>query len=507
VNVTHGERKDAARIQWFSQFDYDDAILLARRTHRPILLVLHSESSKGCVALDEAVFSQPAAAEKIMRYTVPVRVNVDTKEADPITSFIVGSHIFIWSQTVQLVSPDGDIHHKFLGAPRHTRLDMGYTRVHHDVHGAMSLEDFLAQLQVGLGKEALFRGNYDGARELLATVPRISGANALAREEAAYWTSIAEGRGCSTSVRRPTAAKAPLAQAVEAFCAALVRIPDSELMLDWHGKKPAGDWAHYTDCLREVVFGTYQAMLGAAQRVAGERVAEGCSPTQAQRLLHAHHVAYRELQGLVVGLQREELDGVHLRENRSLGKQRTIRNNLVHCVMAEWWAHAPAVRGTLKAVREGRETLVGTAEETIARFGEPPNNFGDIETLIEASERAHRALIEEFQGITDEEVDARARWWEGSPVSIRFRLGRFGWHLHDHAMVIETILERIGRKRTETERLARFVHRALGELEGSLIGLSPVKQEAATAELSTMVRQRADELERLADECASRGAN
>jgi hypothetical protein len=497
------------RIAWHTQFDYDHAVSLARKTNKPILLDLYSESDKGCRALNEHVWSNPLVIEKVSRATVPVRIYVDSEEANPITNAVVGSHIFIWSQTVQLISPDGDIYHKFLGAPRHTRLDLGYTRVHHDVVGHLPVEEFLAQLQLALGKESLARGDYELAVERLVVVGALGGLRSLAREEAAYWLPIAESHGVypRQDARRVTKNKDALPRSVERLCEALKQIPDSELMLDWHGSPGPDDWEKYSDCLREVVFGVYQELIDAAHAVSDRRDRQGRPLTTAQRILKYHQIAYRELQGVTVGLSGEELDRVHLRENRSLGKQRTIRNNLVHCVMAEWWAHSPQIRGTLQAKRNGAAASVGTAEETMVRFGEPPNNFGNIEELIERSEDAHRALIDEFQNITDDELEARAQWWENRPISVRFRLNRLSWHLHDHRTVIETILERIGRKRTETERLVTLLYRALGEVEASLIGLPREEQDRLTAKVLQFVEGRALEIEHLADTFVSKESN
>lgn len=486
----------SSEIIWRTQFQYEEAIAEARASGKPILLDLHSASSKGCRRLEAEVFGSADVVAAVMRDTVPVRVHVDSTEPNPITSAIVGSHIFIWSQTVQLVSADGDIYHKFLGAPRHTRLDMGYTRVHHDVDGNLTPRTFLSQMAVGMAKEALFRGDNALARDRLTALAR-GGCDAsdVALQEAQYWMHRAEHRS-SPRKSSPTA-KSKLARAVRRYADALVCVPDTELMQDWRGAKPAGDWAHYTDCLREACFGAYQAMLDVANAVMLERVESGRSLSTAQRLLKAHQIAYREIEGLVSGLTDHELDAIHLRENRSMGKQRTIRNNLVHCVMAECWAHASQVRATLRMVRSGASSGY-SAEHTIAELGEPPYNFGEVSELFERWETLHTALIEELQSTTDDEVEARVRWWESSAVSVRFRLGRFGWHLHDHAMVIETILERIGRKRTEVERMARLLFRGLGELEGSLIGLPAEEQARAVEQVTAFLDARAEEIERLA---------
>lgn len=492
-----------AGIQWFSQFEYAAAIEAAKSVGLPILLNLHSESSPACRELEATVFADPEVVGKVMQQTIPVRIEVDSTEPNPITSSIVGSHIFIWSQTVQLISPDDDIYHKFIGAPRHTRLDMGYTRVHHDVSNSLRVPTFLLQLKLALAKEALAEGRYERATERLTELLATSPGEDVAHQEAAYWLPIARSHGVypSQDKRRKTPGKSPIAAVVERLAEALVQIPDSELMLDWHGQPGPGDWAKYSDCLREVVFGTYQAIIDVANKATCERAAGGRPLTAAQLVLKHHQLAYRELQGTTVGLDGAELDAIHLRENFSLGKQRTVRNNLVHCVMAEWWAHTPQIRDTLRATR-GDQSAPGGADRTVEEYGQPPLNFGDLTELLAVSEKVHAQLLAEFSNVTDQELDAEAAWWENQPISVRFRLNRLSWHLHDHRAVVETILERLGRKRSETERLATLLFRALGELEGSLLGLPVHEQAQACASLEQTLSARALELETLADSFA-----
>jgi hypothetical protein len=250
-----------------------------------------------------------------------------------------------------------------------------------------------------------------------------------------------------------------------------------------------------------VIFGTYQEIVDVANKATCDRAVSGRPLTPAQLILKHHQLAYRELQGTIVGLRGPELDAIHLRENFSLGKQRTVRNNLVHCVMAEWWAHTPQIRDTLRAAR-GDVSPPGGADRTVEEYGQPPYNFGDLTELLAVSEKVHAQLLAEFSNVTEAELDARAAWWEDQPISVRFRLNRLSWHLHDHRAVVETILERLGRKRSETERLAILLFRALGELEGSLLGLPAHEQAQAWASLEQTLVARAVELEALADSFA-----
>lgn len=489
-------------IRWIDQFHYDEAIEESNTTGKPILIDLHSERSVGACRLVET-YAENRVSETVSAYTVPVRVHVETKESDPVTSSLVGSHIFIMSPTVQLISGNGDIYHKFLGSPLATRLDLGYTRVHHDIEGHLPPDEFLGQLHVGLGKWLLFHGECERSRTYFAQVASALPEHGLSHKEAAYWDSVAAGNAyLEDSQPQRTNTKEPLAREIERFCEALVRISDDELMRDWKGKPGLGSWVHYTDCLREVVFGIYQLLLDTAIEIAEARNRAGNPLTEAQRILKAWHISYRQLQGIVVGLRGPDLDRQHCGQNYSLGKQRTIRNNLVHCVTAEFWAHAPAIRQALSLIRNDEsheDDHQGLVKANWDRFGPPPFNFGPIGNLIETSETRHAQLLAEFATITDKELDSQYRWWEATPVAVRFRLNRMGWHLQDHAAVVETICERIGRVRTETERLVARVYTALGEAEGSLVGLSFEERTAALGDAFMFVSARADELEELYD--------
>jgi hypothetical protein len=444
----------------------------------------------------------------VSQSTVPVRVLVDRDTPDYDTNSLLGSHVFIWSQTVQLVSPEGDILHKFLGAPRHTRLCVTDSRVHHTVDGDLGADGFLDQLALGLAKASLAEGRFGEASEALSALRRGSG---RAAKEASYWLSIADAKGAY-----PPPARAPgtiyggrLARAVERMCAALAKIPDSESMRDWRGAPGPGpgDWEIYADCLREVMFGAYQTLLDAANEIMVRRDRAGRPFTRAQRIVAHHHRAYRELVATVIGIQGPELDRFHLGENRSLGKQRTIRNNVVHCVMAEGWAHSPQVRRSVAAMRAARALSdEHTAEETIARQGEPPENSGDLGDVLARYEQIHAALVAELAEITDAETKAGAAWWESQPITVEFRLNRLGWHLHDHRMVIEAILEKLGRRRGENERQAILIQRGLAELECAAIGLPREEYETDFERVAAFIEHRAAELEALVDDVAKRAA-
>ncbi len=482
-------------VKWYDQYTYDEAVEKARRANLPLLLDFYSGSSLACRQLEEATYSNEDVIRAIVSKTVPVRVHVEGGLPNWPTACLVSSHIFIMSQTVQLISTEGDIVHKFLGAPRHTRRGKGASTVHEDIPGHLPADLFLNQLDIGLAKADLFAQKYDRAEAQLLAIAKL--ADGLAQEEARYWLPIAASKGNYPESDDYMQGKARelLPREVERFCLALVKQPDANLLLDWQGSDGIGSWAGYTDCLREVALSIIQALVDLDIAVTAKRAACGLPLTQAQHILKHAHISYRELQGSMLGLTGSEVDRLHFGEHRSLGKQRTIRNNMVHCVLSEFWAHAPAIRSTLRWLRGGARA-VSDATCTFEEYGEPPVNFGPLAELKEISEARHSDLIDEFKDITDQELDAPTGWWEPDPVTVRFRLNRLGWHLQDHDSVVETICERIGRVRSETERLTKRVYRALGAAEGSMIGLSAAERSDAFAEVTALICNRTKEVQR-----------
>ncbi|WVV48950.1 hypothetical protein THH46_10970 [Pseudomonas sp. NA13] len=425
---------------------------------------------------------------------------MENSQPDPRISELVGSHIFIMSPVLQLISSDGDIYHKFLGAPLHTRLDLGYCRVHHDVEGDIDASETVSQLSVGLAKQAMASFNYSIAESKLRKALNASSTASVAVREAAYWLPVVQARGQypEDSLSEDGIAQTAIAREVRRFCNTLIQVPDHELMADWPGVQGEGGWAHYTDCLRELCLGIYQMLLDVATETAQKRAAQGRGLSRAQMIIRDWQISFRDLQASLIGLKGPEYDQQHLHQNYTLGKQRTIRNNIVHCVMAEFWAHScytfdPGSQPDGHPPLQGRQPGVAQLEDTWPG----PYNFGSIQSLLTLWEKRHQQLVEEFSGITDTELDASLNWWEDSPISVKFRLCRLGWHFHDHAAVVETICQRIGHERSETELLAKLLFNALGRAEGEMVGLSRDEQQALFASAASQLKTRSDELARV----------
>jgi hypothetical protein len=458
---------------------------------KPVLLDLSAPSCAGCMRLEREVYSDPEVISLIDRSVIPVRVTTDSDVPDEAISAIVGRHIFIWSPTVQLLSPKETLYHEFTGAPRHTRLDMGYTRVHHDVAGDLSPRAFIAQLELGLAKAALKDGRLDEAGERLQRVGREFTDDPAATDEMRYWERIAQSPDTLPDAQERTiAGMSPLAAAVHALCETLIRVPEDQLMVDWHGEPGPGAWCKYSDCLREIVYGTYQRLIDLALDVAELRDGDAPATTTPHRIVAQHQLAYRNLQGLLVGVPDEALDRAPFQS------ERTLRDHLVHCVTAEFWAHAPQIRHGLRCVRAGEPASALVATQTLDEHGAPPRPYGSLTALLTRYEDLHTALVAELGEITPSELDAPTIWWEDRPIELRFRLSRLGWHLRDHTAVAERILLAIGHRPTEMHRLSRQLFDALGQAEGAMVG-APGHFGELSDELTTFIRDRTGEIRAL----------
>jgi hypothetical protein len=126
------------------------------------------------------------------------------------------------------------------------------------------------------------------------------------------------------------------------------------------------------------------------------------------------------------------------------------------------------------------EEAAGTPAEVLARF----------DAVVDANAMATAGLPASAMGIS-------ARW-SGVPVTIDFRLGRYGSHFREHTVQLDKTLAMIDRRPTEAERLVRLVLETYGRLEAALIGRSASELDRPLAG----GRSAADELTAAVEEAA-----
>jgi len=477
-------------LQWYGPHDFAQVLSRSADEGKPVLLDLHSDTCSGCRNHDGTIYSDPLVAQEILEHTLPVRVS--TENPDRASTAIIDKHIFIWSPTIQLLAADETRYHEFNGAPRRTRLSVGYQTVFHDTPGRLTPELFRAQLLVARGKAALRSGKYGEAMRLFGATKERYPYDATAVAEAERWLAVAKSGGVieDSFDAGPLTTLGPLPRAVERFAQVVAKLPDSVLLRDWVGKPGTGGWEWYSDCLKEVVLQVYQELCDFAVEAERERTLHGPQQTDTHRLLAQHRLAYREFQSLFVGVPD------FLLEETPLPAERSLRDNLAHVILAEWWAFRPQVLHALDRGRKGLDPEVMPATDTVARYGEPLGTHETLNELLTRYERLHTQNTRDFSEITEDELRFRSAWWENGPVDLRWRLKRYVWHPRDHAVTIDKMLDALGHRRSATERFAARLFSGLGVAEGPLIGAGDLLG-SRYLELAETIEQRADEAEKL----------
>ncbi len=280
-------------------------------------------------------------------------------------------------------------------------------------------------------------------------------------------------------------AEPTLVQAVEQFARAGHCLTEADLERDW-------TWGAYDEGLRYAFFRTYEQLCELAATSVSERSLHGPAISAAQRALAQYHVAYRNLQALLLGLPEAELDRVPVEGEWPL---RTV---LEHIIQTEGSFYV-LVRYALERHRSGD----GRPAEIPEAFWEQA--IGPEESRFEATlagplaeiwayyDMLHQHVLHEFASIDAEEVQAPSRYWEGYDLPIQFRLHRFDAHLRQHTIQAEKTLAALGRSPSEAMRLLRLIYAALADAEGAAIGAPDVaaQQRRSTA---AAIAARAEEI-------------
>lgn len=95
------------KIDWIRHQDYLQAIAQSKSTGKPILIYFNSRSCGGCNRLVDSVLNDPQLIGAVSGSVIPVWVEVENDKPDPRISELVGSHIFIMSPVLQLISSEG----------------------------------------------------------------------------------------------------------------------------------------------------------------------------------------------------------------------------------------------------------------------------------------------------------------------------------------------------------------------------------------------------------------
>ena len=287
-----------------------------------------------------------------------------------------------------------------------------------------------------------------------------------------------------------------LYRAVGQFAGVTQGVPDAELDREWA-------WGAYdSEGVRFAFFRTYEELRELAARTAAERSARGPAVSSAHRILAQVHSAYRDLEAALLGNGPDE-SGPALIGAAEAAQAPAEGEWPVRKVVAQITGADVGFYGVVKYALERHRTgdgrpaeipdeawddLVGEDEESFRAMTE-----GSLASLRSYHAALHGQVLHEFAGISDEELALPSMYWEGTEMSLRFRLHRFDSHLRQHTVQVDKTLEKIGQSPNEAKRLLRLIYAALAEAEGATIG----DREAGAAlgrEVAGAISARADEI-------------
>jgi len=254
---------------------------------------------------------------------------------------------------------------------------------------------------------------------------------------------------------------------VRRIAASLLTVHDEKLDSDWRWR------ATDTDDV-ELRYGFY-AIHEQLERAAGA-IAVGRAGTAEDDIglagdvplgpavpaLGAMTAARWDLHGVLTPLPDEVLDA------DPGGGEWTVRQTLGHILGSQlsygwfnaWFLSRPVPVGEAVYPDEG-DLPPEPTEEELAK-----GTLAEIRDRFDGIADACATAVADLSPAT---LDLGARW-SGLPVSIGFRLGRYGSHIREHTVQVDKTLGLLRREPSETERLVRLVLATYGRLEAQVIG-------------------------------------
>ena len=264
-----------------------------------------------------------------------------------------------------------------------------------------------------------------------------------------------------------------------AFAHSLTAMPEQDLVRKWqHPSEPGTAWSGYEDSPREVVFNAYQQLRDLAVEIETSRQ----PPSEAQRILAQHQLAYRDLTGALAGVGDAEFD-LSPAEN-----EWPLRTVIYHVGLTERGFHA-LIHWAVARRRGGDVVSIEMPAEHRDAVSDPIVEDGTLAEVLGRLNALHIRALTDFVDLDAADLDAPNIWWEGYEVPVRFRMHRFDAHLREHTIQVDKTLAGIGHPPTEPERLARLIHRALGQVEGALLGAPDAAldlQQSTAAEIDAI---------------------
>ncbi|MBI5351323.1 MAG: DinB family protein [Chloroflexi bacterium] len=257
----------------------------------------------------------------------------------------------------------------------------------------------------------------------------------------------------------------------------MLPLSENDLARNWVWKD------HDEEGIRFAFFVTIQELRQLAAQLAANR-----KPlTQAQHILGQYHKQFMDLQAAVFGLLKEDS------EQAPAEGEWTVRQVYSHILGAEFGFRA-VIRYALEGHRSGNWKPEPTPESEYPRlYGLSESDYdelmnGPLEGMLAFHREMHPQIIQEFSGITNQELDLPSAFWEETRFPIRHRLHRFEAHFIQHTVQVDKTLVALGQTPSESKRLIRYLYSALAEVNANLIGEN-ISQESC-AKLAESINSR-----------------
>lgn len=252
---------------------------------------------------------------------------------------------------------------------------------------------------------------------------------------------------------------AELNQAVQDFAALMLPLSEKDLEREWIWKD------HDEEGIRFAFFVTLQELRHLAVTLSALLP----KPTPARHILSQYHAAYMDLQAAVLGLSTEDA------ERAPAEGEWSVQQAYGH-ILGTDLGFSAVVRYALEGHRANNWGSDRIPEQEYPRlYGINDQQYDELmaspfENMLAFHRALHTRILEEFQTITDLELDLPSTFWEDTRFPIQHRLQRYEAHFTQHTVQIDKTLVAIGLAPTESKRLLRKIFAALAEVEGVMIG-------------------------------------
>ena len=249
----------------------------------------------------------------------------------------------------------------------------------------------------------------------------------------------------------------------------LLAIPEAALTLPWA-------WIGGSE--EEVRYGAYRAAEALEEAEIDARAATSAADhmeRRAARLIGPSTIARWDLHGLLLPLEDRLLDADPGDDEWSirLALGHTISGQRAYAWGTAWWqgqGHDITDPGLPPGVPEWMWATLPDEATT-----EAAGSMDDLRARLDAT---LDLSTERLAGLPDDRIDLASRW-SGFPVTIGFRLGRWGSHIREHTIQVEKTLALLGHAPTEPARLVRNMLGAYGRAEAVVFGRQDVDDAVA----------------------------